>query len=88
MQNIKENKREIGLKAFWLTDDKDILIETTTTAREINLKDLRNRKEDLELAITTQPSIEQLVAMETERLAQDTAQFQAELTEINNELNG
>ena len=88
MKNIKENKRAIGEKVKWLTDDPDVLIETTTTARTINLKDLRERKERLESLIANQPPIEELVSSETERLLQDKAQFETELQSINNELNG
>ena len=88
MKNIKENKRAIGEKVKWLTDDPDVLIETTTMARVINLKDLRERKERLESLIANQPSIEELVSSETERLLQDKAQFETELQSINNELNG
>lgn len=88
MQNIKENKRVIGEKSVWTTDDKDILIETTTTARIINLKELKDRKVQLESLISSQPSIEDVVAMENERLFRDREQLEIELESINKQLNG
>jgi hypothetical protein len=86
MKNIKENKRVIGEKAFWTTNNPDIIIETTTTAKEINLKELKERKANLESLISNQPKIEDLVAMEKARQELEVENLQAELDKIDKDL--
>lgn len=84
MKHIKENKRPIGEKVKWLTDNPDEIIEVSITARTIKLKELRNRKASLEALISI--PVEDMAQMELDRATNEKILLQAELQQITDEL--
>lgn len=84
--NIAQNKREIGKahKTIFTTDDPDIVIETWTESREVNLKKLRDRKAQL-LSMQDVP-VEAYIQEAQARYDLERTRIEQEVTAIDEQL--
>ncbi len=51
MQHINTSQRQINKKAYWKTDNPNVVVETWTASGEIHLDKLQKRIEKLEMQI-------------------------------------